>query len=60
MNHIDRLHLELPFAGSRMLRNLLRREGCQVGRKRVASLMRRMDIEALYRKLKTHTASPRP
>ena len=27
MRRIDELHLELPFAGSRMLRDLLRQEG---------------------------------
>ncbi|GAA6151370.1 hypothetical protein NBRC116587_07890 [Pseudoteredinibacter isoporae] len=50
MNRIDRLHLDYPFAGSRMLRDLLRRESYQVGRKQVTSLMRQMGIEALYRK----------
>lgn len=58
MNRIDRLHLELPFAGSRMLRDLLQREGYQVGRKRVATLMKRMGIEALYRKPKTTQRHP--
>ena len=58
MNRIDRLHLDLPFAGSRMLRDLLRREGYPVGRKRVASLMRKMGIEALYRKPKTTQRHP--
>ncbi len=58
MNRIDRLHLELPFAGSRMLRDLLRREGYPVGRKRVASLMKLMGIEALYRKPKTTQRHP--
>jgi putative transposase len=50
MRRIDELHLEHPFAGSRMLRDLLRQEGHVVGRKHVASLMRKMGIEALYRK----------
>ena len=40
MRRIDELHLEHPFAGSRMLRDLLRREGFAVGRKHVATLMR--------------------
>ena len=53
MNRIDRLHLELPFAGARMLRDLLRQEGHKVGRSKVARLMRLMGIEALYRKPKT-------
>ena len=47
MRRIDELHLEHPFAGSRMLRDMLRNEGCAVGRKHVATLMRRMGIEAL-------------
>ena len=48
MRRIDELHLEHPFAGSRMLRDLLQSEGLAVGRKRVTTLMRRMGIEALY------------
>ena len=58
MNRIDRLHLDYPFAGSRMLRDLLCREGHEVGRKRVASLMKAMGIEALYRKPKTTQRHP--
>ncbi len=53
MRRIDELHLEHPFAGSRMLRDMLRREGYTVGRKHVASLMRKMGIEALYRRPNT-------
>ncbi len=53
MRRIDELHLEHPFAGSRMLRDLLTREGFEVGRKRVTTLMRKMGIEALYRKPRT-------
>jgi putative transposase len=56
MRRIDELHLEYPFAGSRMLRDLLRGEGVAIGRERVASMMRRMDIEALYRR--PHTSKP--
>jgi putative transposase len=61
MRRIDELHLEHPFAGARMLRDLLRREGHAVGRKHVATLMRRMGIEALYQKANTsrrHAAHP--
>ena len=58
MNRIDRLHLELPFAGARMLRDLLRQEGLKVGRKHVSTLMKRMGIEALYRKPKTTKRHP--
>ncbi len=47
MRRLDRLHLEFPFAGSRMLRGLLSAEGCKIGRRHVKTLMRRMGIEAL-------------
>ena len=50
MLRIDQLHLEMPFAGARMLRDKLREEGFRIGRKHVATLMRRMGLEALYRK----------
>jgi len=45
MRRIDELHLEYPFAGSRMLRDLLRGEGVEIGRERVARMMRRMGVE---------------
>jgi putative transposase len=57
MRLIDRLHLEYPFAGSRMLRDLLRLRGIEIGRRRVRTLMRRMGIEALYRKPSTSKAA---
>ncbi|MBC7945826.1 MAG: IS3 family transposase [Burkholderiales bacterium] len=53
MRRIDELHLEHPFAGARMLRDLLRQEGSTLGRKHVATLMRRTGIEALYCKVNT-------
>jgi len=53
MRRIDHLHLDFPFAGSRMLRDLMKQEGYRVGRKHVATLMKRMGIEALYRKPRT-------
>jgi len=53
VRRIDELHLEHPFAGSRMLRDLLRREGFEVGRKHVTTLMHKMGIEALYQKPRT-------
>lgn len=59
MRRIDELHLQFPFAGSRMLRDLLRREGLEVGRRHVATLMRRMGIEAIYRKPNTSKKHPR-
>ena len=53
MRRIDELHLNYPFAGSRMLRDLLRADGVMVGRELVTSLMRRMGIEAIYRRPNT-------
>ena len=53
MRRIDELHLEYPFAGSRMLRDMLRQEGTAVGRRHVRTLMRKMGVEALYRKPNT-------
>src|SRR5262245_30907529 len=53
MQRLDRLHLEFPFAGSRMLRGLLAADGCKIGRRHVKTLMRRMGIEALYRRPRT-------
>jgi putative transposase len=47
MRRIDALHLEHPFMGARMLRRQLLRDGVQVGRRHIATLMRRMGIEAL-------------
>ncbi len=58
MHRIDKLHTEFPFAGSRMLRDLLAQEGFKVGRLHVATLMKRMGIEALYRKPNTSKPAP--
>ena len=58
MRRIDALHLDYPFAGSRMLRDLLRGEGVAIGRERVATMMRRMGIEALYRRPNTSKPAP--
>jgi putative transposase len=58
MRRLDRLHLEFPFAGSRMLRGLLAAEGCKIGRRHVTTLMRRMGIEALYRRPRTTKPEP--
>jgi len=58
MRRIDELHLELPFAGARMLRDLLRAEGFAVGRKHMTTLMRCMGITALYRKPNTSRRAP--
>jgi putative transposase len=53
MRRIDELHLAHPFLGSRRLTQMLKREGMQVGRLHVATLMQRMGIEAIYRKKRT-------
>jgi putative transposase len=53
MRAIDELHLEHPFAGSRMLRDFLLRDGVRVGRRHMRTAMRRMGVEAIYRKPNT-------
>jgi putative transposase len=58
MRQIDRLHMEFPFAGSRMLRRLLAANGSKVGRRHVKTLMSRMGIEALYRRPRTTKPAP--
>ncbi|MDT7531874.1 IS3 family transposase [Sphingobium sp. SA2] len=58
MRRIDELHLEFPFAGSRMLRDLLRQEGMKIGRQHVATLMKKMAIEAIYRRPNTSKPTP--
>jgi putative transposase len=58
MRQLDRLHLEFPFAGSRMLHGLLLAEGTKIGRRHVKTLMRRMGIEALYRRPRTSKPEP--
>ena len=58
MRRMDAWHLEYPFAGSRMLRGLLRQEGHEVGRLHVATLMKRMGIMALYRRPATSHPTP--
>ncbi len=58
MRRIDELHLDYPFAGSRMLRDLLGREGFTVGRLHVSTLMKRMGIEAIYRRPNTSKPAP--
>jgi putative transposase len=58
MRRIDELHLDYPFAGSRMLCGLLRSEGIMIGRRHMRTLMRRMGIEALYRRPRTTKPEP--
>jgi len=58
MHRIDELHLDYPFAGSRMLQGLLLGEGYKVGRLHVATLMKRMGLEAIYRRPNTSKPAP--
>ena len=58
MRRIDELHLNFPFAGARMLRDMLKLESFEIGRKHVRTLMDRMGITAIYRK--RNTSAPHP
>ncbi len=58
MRRIDELHLDFPFAGSRMLRDLVHAEGVGIGRQHVATLMKRMGIAAIYRRPNTSKPAP--
>ena len=58
MRRIDELRLERSFAGSRMLRDFLAREGVEIGRRHFAKLMKRMGIEAIYRRRNTSKPAP--
>jgi putative transposase len=58
MRRLDELHTELPFLGSRMLQDQLGHQGIRVGRRHVATLMRKMGIEAIYRRKNTSKRQP--
>ena len=58
MRRIDELHMDFPFAGSRMLRDLLAADGVKVGRLHVSTLMKKMAIEAIYRRPNTSKPAP--
>jgi putative transposase len=58
MRRLDALHLDYPFAGSRMLRDLLKGEGTEIGRTAVRTMMKRMGIQALYRRPNTSKPAP--
>lgn len=58
MCSLDALHVAHSFAGSRMLRGLLQRQGHRVGRRHVRTLMQRMCISALYCKPRTSARHP--
>ncbi len=40
MRRIDELHMSYPFAGSRMMKGLLKQEGFEIGRKHTATSTR--------------------
>ncbi len=58
MRRIDELHLEHPFAGGRMLQRLLKAVGREVGRLHVSTLMKKMGVEAIYRRPNTSKPGP--
>jgi len=58
MRRIDELHLDYPFAGSRMPRDLLRGEAIEIGREAVRTMMKQMGIEAIYRRPNTSKPAP--
>lgn len=57
MRAMDKIHLRLPFYGSRRIVDELATEGHVVNRKRVKRLMRRMGMNALYPKPNTSRAN---
>ena len=58
MRRIDELQLNYPFSGGRMLRDLLAREVVSICRRHVATLIKCMGIEAIYRRLNTSKPAP--
>jgi putative transposase len=58
MRCIDKLHLELPFYGSRRIAREFRSQGLVVNRKRVQRLMRIMGLEAIAPKPNTSRPAP--
>ena len=58
MKKLDKLHLDYPFAGSRMLRDLLRQQDVEAGRLHIGTLMKKIGIEAIYRRPNTSKPAP--
>lgn len=58
MNLIDRIHLDEPYLGTRGVRDALQDRGHTIGRSHVRTLMRKMGVEALYRKPRLSKPSP--
>jgi putative transposase len=46
MRRLDELHLRYPFMGTLMLRDQLNRQGIDIGRKHVSTLMKKININA--------------
>ena len=57
MRAMDEIHLDLPFYGSRRIRDELTESGFQVNRKKVQRLMLKMGLNALYPKANTSKAN---
>jgi putative transposase len=58
MKRLDEIFLDVPFFGARQMARMLRREGYWVNRKRIVRLMRKMGLEAVYRR--PNTSRPHP
>ena len=58
MRLIDAEFLETPWYGSRQMARHLRREGYQVGRKRIRRLMARMGLTPIYQRPRTTVPNP--
>ena len=58
MRRLDELHLLYPFLGARRLARMLEREGVDVGRRHVGTLLHLMGIETIYRKQRTSRPAP--
>ena len=58
MRFIDEEYTDHPFYGTRQMRNVLRRKGYKINRKRVQRLMRKMVIQSIAPKPNTSKAHP--
>ncbi len=58
MQFIDKQYMKTPFFGSRRMTETLKTAGYAVNRKRVRRLMRKMGVEAVYRKPRTSKPAP--
>jgi putative transposase len=58
MRLIDEAFLQSPYYGARQMKRHLHRQGHRVGRHRVARLMRKMGLHAIYQK--PNTSAPHP